>query len=396
MFGEEDRDRAVLEVERRREAASQRKFLEVLTDFEPEKFTHLLEGSDIKEEQPKVFLANFVHRGTRPRSTTPGLRILGGFRSEQQAVEYAKTKIYPNYPHCDLRCGFLNEWIPILATNEKLFDKEFTDAKVKTLLQNYFDTLKKHQDEFLENVNAKKTGKTGLSAQAKKTKATKKVSARKKALDASSKEVGGLPNETFVPPYPASLMIANQRYAAVIFVLDEHPDAIKGKRDSEPMFMVLRMYEDREAAEKDIRDDLSLTIREFAIDVVDLYEFLFPDAVDQSEIETEYRDPELNSIMKAKREQPKNVEKFKKVMKQKKKEVKEIDITPADKDLPDGAKITVPSLDIKTEVKATKNSDWVPAASAPAAESEQASSKLKKDQRDEAFSLGYHEDGSGQ
>lgn len=361
-----ERERAVLEVERRREAASQRNLTDLLTDFDPDKFSKLLDSDDIKESDPKVFLANIIHRGTRPRSMVPAVRFIGAFQTAEQALNFARTEVYPKYPHCDIRLGFFNEWIPILASNDKLNDKEFTDAKVKTLLGQYFDMLKKHQDEFLQNIQEKKTGKTGQSSQAKRDKAHKKEqSTRKKALEAQAKaEAASDPSklaEAFVPPYPQSLMIPGQTHMAVAFVLDEDPAVIKGRKDSEPMFMALRVYDDEGKGKEDVKEDLSLQIREFSIDVVDMYQFLYPDSVNQTEIDTEYRDPELNKIMKAKREEPKNVQKFKKLMKQKKKEIKEIEITPENKDLPEGSKVETPKLDITTQVRYTKDSEWQPA-----------------------------------
>lgn len=131
----------------------------------------------------------------------------------------------------------------------------------------------------------------------------KKVSAR---LEAQRQRVAAAnADKQVLAPFPSHLLPRRQSCAAVCFL----PDCT-GKGDSvgEPMVRILKTYETKEEAERDVQDNLCKFIVDFDIDVVDMGEWLFPAAVDYDRIEKfQFRDVQQQEIMQSRRREKKRV-----------------------------------------------------------------------------------------
>ena len=133
----------------------------------------------------------------------------------------------------------------------------------------------------------------------------KRVSTR---LEAQRQRVAAAnADKPVLPPFPSHFMPRRQSCAAVCFL----PDCISGTDTGDvgqPMLRILKTYETKEEAERDVQDNLCKFIVDFDIDVVDMGEWLFPGAVDYDKIEKfQFRDVQQQEIMQSRRREKKRV-----------------------------------------------------------------------------------------
>ena len=320
---------------------------------------------------------------------TPTLRILGLFRTQEEAVSYGTNTVYPQYNHCDLRVGETNKWHVLARSNEKMLSESHCSEQIGTLLRLHLASLKENQEEFLKNVHERTMGKTGHSVEArkKKIKKDKKKSrgkGRAAALAHLAKQPGPGPDQSdnqakkgknenndsisctqiesssaksrkSLPVYPAGLTLRSQAFATISFVCDGREPVIKGEQDPEPIFLVYSEYDTEERARKHSKY-LGEHVREFAVDVVDMYEPLGLEMVDTEKIQTDYRHPELQLIMDARKAEPEKVASFERRAKQLGKEYPSTTITP---EMPDAKEIIFPgNMPVNVSVKESKDSEW--------------------------------------
>jgi len=134
----------------------------------------------------------------------------------------------------------------------------------------------------------------------------KKVSARLEARRARIMEEKK--DWQLLSPFPTYFLPRRQGCAAVCFLADCNPDVAKGVVQGEPMVRILKTYENKEEAEKDVEENLSKYITDFDIDVVDMGEWLFPEAVDYDKIEKfQFRDVQQQEVMQSRRRERKKV-----------------------------------------------------------------------------------------
>lgn len=292
--------------------------------------------------------------------------------AQREAVMYATKVVAPRYNLCDLRLVPIDRWALVASTPEKMADEEYCMGKMEANMNRYYDFLRATQRGFVKKVEevtgreimseaertkdsadnelgqqAASDGTESLEARRKelkrmlskkraeqlskrlkkevKEKSTgreqmailglggptdnKKVSAR---LGLRSKMVQeeGMQNENWVPPLPGDLLRRSQTCAAVCFLQDTEIACRKGRADREPMFRVLRVYQDVATAEKDISENLFMVIGDFHIEVVDMGEWLHPEDVDYDKIEnSKYRDAEQDRVMKNRQFQNQSVRK---------------------------------------------------------------------------------------
>ena len=161
----------------------------------------------------------------------------------------------------------------------------------------------------------------------------KKVSARLEAR--RNKIIDEMKDTQLLAPFPSYFLPRRQGCAAVCFLPDCDKTAEKGETVREPMVRVLKTYENKEEAEKDIQDNLSRYVTDFNIDVVDMGEWLFPECVDYDKIEKfQFRDVQQQEIMQSRRTEKKKVRDYETLCKEENLPCTELFIKEAEEGIP--------------------------------------------------------------
>ena len=96
--------------------------------------------------------------------------------------------------------------------------------------------------------------------------------------------------------------IAGQSFAAIIVLSDIRKSVTKGKAKPEPCIAILDVFGDEDAARNYAQHTASKTYPKCDIDVVELYQWHFPENIDPDKVKDIYGHKRLNEIMTARKE----------------------------------------------------------------------------------------------
>ena len=271
---------------------------------------------------PCVALVNLAHRARSPRAPTAAFRILGLFADVARAREHAQLLS----DDVDLHAVEVGKWCVVLQGREG-----DAAAKLTQLLEAHRRRAREHEEEFWENKIEQKTGKLSRPAPGGLSEAS--------ADDAA--ESGTVAP---VDAVPRGAEVRLQRFA-VISVL---PDYSCGVEAQEPAFAIWGAYDSEEEARSAAVDDLGKRISDVHLDVVAMYEWLVPAALDLQHVTEQFRDSQLTDLMRARKEERRRVEAFKLKCAEANKEPPCIDLGAPGSLLPD----SVPFPEMRVEVPA--------------------------------------------
>lgn len=226
-------------------------------------------------------LFNASHHERRPKGVRAAFRLLGGFPDVQAVKQHAA--LLPD--DCDLLVAELGRAFALtraLPTDE--------GAHLQQLLAMHNRRLKDHEREFLGNVAEQKTGEVPQRPAAS----------------------GGAEVETSLE---APVKIARQaelrcQNVAVLSVLhdSDEPDGDK----QEPAVVVWGIYDTEEGAKDAIKKRHSTTVKDLHLEVCAMYEWLHPTEVAKhlDELEEEFRDETLTSIISQRKQERRSVKAF--------------------------------------------------------------------------------------
>jgi hypothetical protein len=252
----------------------------------------------------KFILCNFTHLEHRPMSRFPGFRILGAFSNIEQLKSHQRLH-YPT-PECSMFALAAHELSAICSCTEKQNDPEFINQHVETIVKLYEDSIEKINEDFEENVQKSATGKVGKSTFAKTTK-TKKSEKQKFVTQKYKQTVENMPKTNVLS---ASACVAKQSFAVIITIKDTRPHALTGECEKEPLLAVLDVFATEENAQVYAKYTASRHYGKCSIDVVDMYEWCFPEHIDIDKIKEVYAQEKLNHIMQGRKDQIETTKKF--------------------------------------------------------------------------------------
>jgi hypothetical protein len=195
------------------------------------------------------------------------------------------------------------------------------------LIELHGERLRAHADEFAANVENQQTGGVSSSPSpgASAPQTTPEASV---GFSTGLSEVGNLSRLAEV---------RLQRFAVVSILPDYTKPA--DERSQEPGLAVWAVTDTEDEAKALIKERLAVNLRDVHLDVVSMYEWLFPTAIDLNSLQEEYRDDKLNQIMQHRKDEAQRVADFRKTCEQEGREVPSIELgTPGD----DGAPIALP------------------------------------------------------
>jgi len=267
--------------------------------------------STFEDTSQKWVVVNFAHRNQRPKKDRPALRFLGAFETSVEADKYIEQAT-PLLTGCNMWKLPLQGWMIVCKTMARQQDAMYTSSKIEMLKQLYMADKSKRNAEFSKNKEEKKQGEINesLEKQSKlaKEKHKKKVSSRLRALRACGKngrKVNGMRNSEDLNEVsslgtnnvPASLIQRKQEYVVVSWMRDISRTHLNGSDDPEPCCIVWRLFATYDMARDWMMGIGSQYIRDFDLEVVDNYEWLFPEDVDRDKIQEQYRHAEQNKVM---------------------------------------------------------------------------------------------------
>ena len=240
-------------------------------------------------DQRPVVLYNVAHSGRSPTpadTSDPGLRLLGVFNRREEAIEHAIV-LSKKHECLDYMMTPLGEWFMMHTDREK--PQEIVEQRVVLRLEKHrsrrdrdFKQLKAARDKQLQSRTSYQK-----EERFKRSAAAPGVATADATRDTSSN----------VRTFPSKRMCANQRFAVVSVLVDKDKQVRLGRRLPEPIVRVYGCFNSQKQARTFIREELASHVGEFDIDVVDMYEWLFPQSLDPEKIEEEFRDSEINDIM---------------------------------------------------------------------------------------------------
>jgi hypothetical protein len=246
----------------------------------------------------RVVLLNLAHQNRRPRCDRAAFRVLGIFGSADEARAHAA-----HVPaDASLHLLPLNTWTPIMR------DEEAPNAlaHLEVLGQRNRDRIQQHAEEFEANVNNRRTG----SVQERTAGAGGPVTTR---CDGES-----------VSKVPISSEVRMQRFAVISVIQDETED---DPDRQQPAVLIWEATETEQDARDVIKDRIGRTVSDVHLDVVAMYEWLFPTALDLSLVKEEYRDEKLDELMRHRKDEHMRVAEFRKLCEQRGQEVPVIDVS---------------------------------------------------------------------
>ena len=234
-------------------------------------------------------LFNASHHERRPKGPRAALRLLGGFSEAADAKEHALQ--LPQ--DCDLLLAPIGK---AFALTKSLPQDE--GAHLRRLLAAHLQRLRDHEREFVGNVAEQTAGQVS---------------------NGGGGGGGGAATAegTTDPAPPAAVPERISRQSEVrlqnFAVLSVLPDCDELSTDQqEPGVVVWGLYDTEAAARDAIRQRLSSSVKDLHLEVVAMYEWLHPTEVSKhlDELEEEFRDETLTSIIAQRKEERRKVRDF--------------------------------------------------------------------------------------
>lgn len=267
----------------------------------------------------RCVLLNIAHHNRRPCCQRAAFRILGVFPSAKEAEEHAA-----NLPRdASLHLLPLCKWTPIMR-DEDVNSSGMTH--LEALGQRHRDRIREHAEEFEANVANRRAG----AVHSKEVEKTSTVYQLPGNVTAN------------VSAIPISSEVRMQRFAVVSVIQDDLEPCIDMQQ---PAVLIWEVAETEQEAQEIIKERIGRTVTDVHLDVVAMYEWLFPTAVDLSKVKEEYRDSKLDDLMRHRKEEHLRVAEFRKLCEERGQEVPLIDVSK-----PGAAPLVLPPLEPPTIV----------------------------------------------
>ena len=254
----------------------------------------------------RFVLLNLAHQQRRPQCDRAAFRILGVFSTVEEAKEHAA--LVPK--DASLHVLPLQVWTPL--TRDENVSPADAIAHLEHLGRRHQQRIDAHDEEFRDNLARQKTGAVTAVAVADDT-----------AVSKFQAPAGSAPVSTI----PVAAEVRMQRFAIVSVIHDEDKKTSDEPDLQEPALLVWEVCETESEAEDIIKTQLGRRVSDVHLDVVAMYEWLFPTQVDLSRVKEEYRDPKLDELMKYRKEEHLRVAEFRKLCHERGQEVPVIDIS---------------------------------------------------------------------
>lgn len=248
-----------------------------------------------------LVLLNAAHINRSPkRLQGPAIRILGVFGNVQEVKEHVQ-EFFPK-ADIDFICVPLRKWFAVMHSTSS---SDLELAHLSKLGKAYKDNATRHAEEFRENVAQGKTG--AVNAQKNEQPVTEAP-----------------PSLPEPPKVPRTAEIRMQSYA-VISILPETD--LEDEALQQPGVIIWGTYPCEKTAKEAIKNDFSVVARDVNLDAVLMYEWTPLTGLNMQDVEEEFRDESLTEIIRARKQEGKQVEQYKDLCKQRGQDPNVLDIS---------------------------------------------------------------------
>lgn len=290
----------------------------------------------VLDETQQFGLLNIAYKQQRPKKERPAFRFLGFKETKADIIHHAKTQVHPVDPHCALHLAEAGKVVLICTTLERQQDLKYISEKVQLLQDLHAQDTKRRDEEFQENIKNKSQGQTGTSIN-KQLENTKKkkgkgkgknkiknFNIRQRALKASrvkpkkisnplmkGKDFSAQINKALrVNDLPPTAEMRKQKVVVITVIPDITLEVLKGNADPEPGIIFWRSFDTYDAAHEWTTTKGKKYIRNYPLDIVDCYEWIFPADVDIEKLNEGFRNPEQERIMNQRKKEKDKVSDF--------------------------------------------------------------------------------------
>ena len=265
-------------------------------------FSDRIPNLDADRSKRPVLLYNVAQEGCSPTPKdphNPAMRLLGVFDDAAEAVAAAQVLARKSEP-IDYWTTPVGDWFMLHRDRQANVGTQI-DARLeqhRIRRDRDFSQLKVARDKKLQS-------RTSFHKQERAARALAADAAAATTVDVDTPE-----NSNSVRGLAAKSVRLNQRFC-VISVLPDTGSAVRTKRRiPEPLVRVYGAFPSKKEATVHIKEVLAPHIGDYDLDVVDMYEWLFPQSVDAESLVEEFRDPEINNIMQHAKEEKKTTRAF--------------------------------------------------------------------------------------
>lgn len=352
------------EVERRHEI--------VQTQIKKSKTVDSVESADAwlplewRDDQQQHLVVHIAGRGQQPRSDKAGVQLLAAFRTSDQATEYG-SKLYAGMPECHVWRVEMCRWFLLCKTTERQSNSAYVLQKIEQLRQLHDKHKQFRQKDFQQNRQQKQKGPLAQSLdqqrmlkrnrrKQRETRASSRLAALREMKQAAasgtpSRTPSGAPSGTpaaassagvtsggeYTGQIPTAFMVRKQNYAVVSWMKDITPEVMRGSDDMEPACIVWRCFDDYPGAKKWLEEVMCKLVRDYDLEIVDLYEWLYPEHVDREKMQEGFRNKQQEQFMLRRKTDKAEVQDFKHWCEEKKVDTPVLDLdaeTPAPTGVP--------------------------------------------------------------
>lgn len=231
---------------------------------------------DMYDENQKFVLFNIAHIEQRPINSRPSFRVIGFFPSEAKAI--AKASSMPG--DCSIFMAPVGAHNLLCSSLTNQNDPNYVSSKISTILKMNEDIAASHTGDF-----KKRTSEPNVAGGSSTTSQPSSHSYKSVDPPSGCKEVSD---------FMQSNAVRNQTFS----VCSSQRDLTVQLNDPpEPIVIFWRSFQTEADATDYVTNTLSKDVTNLNIDVVDMYEWIFPEDVDRDKLNEGYRNKELNTIM---------------------------------------------------------------------------------------------------
>lgn len=271
--------------------------------------------SSPNDDNCRYVLLNLAHCDRRPRCDRAAFRVLGVFLSVDDAKTHATTRLLSTNSDASLHLLPLRKWTPIMRSENE--EGNVALAHLENLGQRHRDRIREHTEEFEANVTNRRAGAVHHN-----NNITTKTEDQQQRSPQMIEEDGN--KKTPVSAVPITAEVRMQRFAIVSVIQDEQETS---NNSQQPAVLIWDVAETEQEAQDIIKERIARTVMDVHLDVVAMYEWLFPTEVDLSKVKEEYRDAKLDDLMRHRKDEHLRVTEFRKLCEERGQAVPLIDVS---------------------------------------------------------------------
>lgn len=283
--------------------------------------------ADVIIPEQQLVLFNIAHKNQCPRNSRPAYRILGFFENKKTMKKHAEMilKATDDKSRCNMHMAEVGKKVVLCESLKRQTDQKYVSTKTKLISEKYLDDDQHRKKEFDAN---KANQRVGVAGQSILHRRHDKATARRRALEAYAQIqqhkvpeplLKGPPQQTQTtlpmiqtaetteeaknePDVVAvSHTVLGQTFAVMSCIPDNTPGAMKGRSLPEPIVIFWRAFGSEKEAMDWVLGVGSKAITHVDLDVVECYQWQFPEDVDREKIKEGFRTKELQNVMNQKK-----------------------------------------------------------------------------------------------